>query len=194
MPEVLAEHVAGDQEPCGGQGGHQQRHIQAADAQGDREQGGRVEQPGPVAGDPAARALPQLVVDDQPRHHGPDREHGRHRQPQRAKGVRQLPEVGGHHGEGAGRQGGRQGAGQAGDQPPGAVGADHAGQQPRLTADPREDETHIDVGIGCDHPPDGGHEPGASGRRTLVTGLWKREAFPVQLLNQADDHLPDTLV
>ena len=89
----------------GGQGGHQQRHIQAADAQGDREQGGRVEQPGPVAGDPAARALPQLVVDDQPRHHGPDREHGRHRQPQRAKGVRQLPEVGGHHGEGAGRQG-----------------------------------------------------------------------------------------
>src|SRR4029453_9400480 len=76
MPEVLAEHVAGDQEPGSGQGGHQQRHIQAADAQGNREQGGRVEQPGPVAGDPAARGLPQLGVDDQPRHHGPDREHG----------------------------------------------------------------------------------------------------------------------
>ena len=147
-----------------------------------------------MAGDPTAWPLPQLVVDDQPSHHCPDREDGYHRQAKRAEGVGQLPDVGGHHGEGAGGQGGRQGPRQAGDQPPGAVGADHAGQQPGLAPDPGQHEPHIHAGIRGHDAPDRGRDPGGNAAARVLVDPAIPQGCHGQLGNQADDQLSDTLV
>jgi hypothetical protein len=72
------------------------------------------------------------------------------------------------------------------------VGADHAGQQPALAADPRQAEPHDDAGVGGHDSPDRGRGPGAGPAGFLVGPAPPRPRH--ELGDQADDQLPGTAV
>ena len=93
------------------------------------------------------RRLPQAVRHDQPQHGRADRQHGQGKQAKPTQGIRQHPKVRGNERKDHRRCGGRQRPRELNDQPPGPVGADHAGQEPHVPAHHRSDEAEINIVI-----------------------------------------------
>ena len=153
VAELRADHVVVDCERGAGERDRQQRGVEAQHPERQRRRGGEVEEDRLLALARPGGALPETVRDDQEHDDPARRQQRQQRQPRPGERVGEPPDVRRHEREDDRRGGRRERAREAGDQAPGAVGADHAREQSQVAVQHGGDEADIDlVVVGRDAP------------------------------------------
>jgi hypothetical protein len=160
----LFQHGRVDQQRRGERRSPEEHDIGHRGGQGEGEGGAPVEQPGQLGRRVPVRLLPQAVRDDQPGHQRGQPEQHDHGEAERAEGVAHLPDGVGGEGERGCAERADQQFGQAQQSTPGAVRADHSGQQPRPAGPPRGDVAQLSGVAPAVHPVDGGDPARQLGR------------------------------